>query len=337
MFAACSAPRLSKKFNKIEISSVRPDLKILSRAGFVGTVTEPVKVKKRTGESDLYEAIVAPLPRAGLNLRLTAFFGNGTEQGNFVRSMTHLDGSEVTFVDDTNGFKKATFDVVAVTLNEKNEMVDDFNRTHSFKIEAAAVPLIQKNGLVYSTDVPIKKAGTYNFRVAIRDANSKMLGSAGQVVQIPDLKKGDLNLSALTVSEVDAKGKFSLPSAVNPENALSLTATSAIPAIRRFRRASVVAFAYTIYNAKLESGVGKPNLSIQMNIYYNGTRISEGKPMPADLQNQADWMRINDYTYLQLKPAMENGEYGMQVVVKDLSPGRNGQTSSQWVDFEVID
>ena len=322
-----------KNFNKIEIKLKRPELKINSRAGFFGKIDEATKGKKRTGDSELYEAIVAPLPRAGLNLQLTAFFGNTSTEGNFVRSLVHLNGDEITFVDDANGYKKAVFDVVAVTLNEKNQVVDEFNRTHTFKIEAAAIPLIKQNGLIYTTDVPVKKAGTYNFRVAVRDASSKSLGSASQVIQVPDLKKDKIFLSGLTVAQVDANGKFPFVSAVKPENALSLTASTAVPAIRQFRRGAILAYAYTLYNAQLDKSTGQPKLSVQMNLYREGKIISEGKPQAADLEKQTDWTRINDYGYLRLNQNAQPGDYALQIIVKDLL---TNETTSQWIDFEVI-
>ncbi|MEP6925112.1 MAG: VWA domain-containing protein [Pyrinomonadaceae bacterium] len=323
-----------KNFNKIEIKLKRPDLKVSSRAGFLGKTDEATKPKKRTDESELYEAIVAPLPRAGLNLQLTAFFVNTPTEGNLVRSLTHLEGNEITFVDEPNGFKKAVFDVVAVTLNEKNEVVDEFTRTHIFKIEAAAIPLIKQNGLIYTTDVPVKKAGTYNFRVAVRDAASRTLGSASQIVQVPDLKKNKLFLSGLTVAQLDQSGKFSVPSAVKPENAISLTASTAVPAIRHFRRGAVLAYAYTIYNSQLDQTTNQPKLSIQMNLYHDGKLMLEGKPQPADLEKQADWSRVNDYAYLRLNPNVQSGDYVLQIIVKDLLAN---QTTAQSVDFEIID
>jgi hypothetical protein len=323
-----------KNFNKIEIKLKRPELKVTSRAGFLGKTEEVAKAKNRTNESELYEAIVAPLPRAGLNLQLTAFFGNTPTEQSFVRSLTHLEGSEITFVDEPNGFKKAVFDVVAVTLNEKNEVVDEFTRTHTFKIEAAAISLIKQNGLIYTTDVPVKKAGTYNFRVAIRDAASRMLGSASQIVQVPDLKKSKLFLSGLTIAQVDQNGKFSVPSAVKPENAISLTASTAVPAIRRFRRGAVLAYAYTVYSAQLDKTTNQPKLSIQMNLYHDGKLMLEGKPQPADLEKQPDWSRIKDYAYLRLNPNVQSGDYVLQILVKDLLAN---QTTAQSVDFEIVD
>ncbi|MBA3633589.1 MAG: VWA domain-containing protein [Acidobacteria bacterium] len=322
----------SKDFNKIEIKLKRPDLKISSRAGFLGRTDNETAPKKRTGDGELYEAIVAPLPRAGLNVRLSAFFANDAAQGNVVRSLVHLDGGELMFVDDANGFKKAVFDVVAVTLNEKNEVVDEFNRTHTFKIEAAAMPLIKQNGLIYTTDVPIKKAGNYNFRLAVRDAGSKMLGSASQIIQVPDLKKSKIFLSGLTVSQVDANGKFVAPSAVKPENALSLTDSAATPAIRRFRPNSILAYAYTLYNARADKTTNQPKLTVQVNLYRDGKIISEGKPQTPELEKPSDPSRINDYGYLRLNANIEKGDYALQIIVKDLL---TNETTSQWIDFEV--
>lgn len=146
-----------KNFNKIKIKLKRPDLKVSSRTGFLGKTDESAAPKKRNGDSELYDAIVAPLPKSGLNIQLNAFFSNSSAEGNIVRALVHLNGNEITFSDEPNGFKKAVFDVVAVTLNEKNEVVDEFNRTHTFKIAAAAMPLIRQNGVIYTTDIPIKK------------------------------------------------------------------------------------------------------------------------------------------------------------------------------------
>lgn len=322
----------SKSFNRVEIRLKRPDLKITSRAGFFGRTDESVAPRKRTGDSELYEAIVAPLPRAGLNLRLSAFFVSDAAQGNVVRSLVHLDGAEIAFVDDVNGMKKAVLDVIAVTLNEKNEVVDEFNRTHTFKIEARAIPFIKQNGLIYTTDVPVKKVGNYNFRLAVRDASSKLLGSASQIIQVPDLKKSKIFLSGLTVSGVDANGKFAAPSAVKPENALSLTDSTAVPAIRRFKPNSILAYAYTLYNAQIDKATNQPKLTVQINLYRDGKIILEGKPQPAQLEKSSDPTRINDYGYMRLDPAIEKGDYALQVIVKDLL---TNETTSQWVDFEI--
>ena len=325
-----------KQFHKISIKVNRPELRVLSRNGFIGKTDNETRGKRRTGDSELYEAIMAPLPKAGLNLGLSAFFVNTLAEGNFVRSLLHLRGEDITFAAEPDGKIKAVFDVVAVTLNEKAEVVDEFNRTHTFHVEAAALPLIKQTGLIYTTDVPVKKPGTYNFRIAVRDALSKQLGSAGQVIQVFDLKKGSLFLSGLTVSAVDANGKFVKPSAIRPENALSLTASTAVPAIRQFRPNTILAYAYTLYNAHVDKA-NQPSLTVQINLYRDGKIIAEGKPQPAQIEAQADMSRIKDYGYLRLNPEVRPGDYVLQVIVKDLLAKGSDQIATQWIDFEVVE
>jgi len=325
-----------RHFHDIKVKVNRPELRVVSRAGFVGTTEKEARAKPRSADSELYEALVAPLPKPGLELGLTAFFANSPAEGNFVRSLVHLNGRDVTFVDQPNGKIKAVFDVVAVTMNEKNAVVDEFNRTHSFIIDAAALPLIKQNGLVYSTDVPIKKAGSYNFRIAVRDVSNKQIGSAGQVIEVPDLTRGNLFLSGLTVSAVDQNGKFVTPAEVKPENALALTASTAVPAIRQFQRNTVLAYAYKLYNAQLDKSTGQPSLTLQLNLYRGGKLISEGTPQPVQLEAQTDLTRISDYGYLRLKPNVEFGDYALQIIIKDLLAKGKNQTATQWIDFEVI-
>ncbi|HEX8370472.1 MAG TPA: VWA domain-containing protein [Pyrinomonadaceae bacterium] len=321
-----------KNFNQVSIKVSRPGLKVVSRAGFLGRVDEKQNVSRRTGDSELYEAAVAPLPRTGMNLRLTAFFGNAAAKGNFVRALLHVDGKDITFIDDANGSKKVALDVFAVTLDEKNDVVDEFNHTHKVLIPAEAVQLIRQNGLVYSVDVPVKKDGTYNFRLAIRDANSKMLGSASQIIQVPALKKDKIFLSGLTVSQVDETGKFSVPAEVKPENAITATPTTSIPAIRQFQRGMVMAYSYTLYNAALDKAANQPKLTVQVNLYREGQLVTQGQPQASQLEKQDDMTRIGDYGYMRLSPNMQPGDYALQVIVKDLL---TNQTVSQWVDFQV--
>jgi len=94
-----------------------------------------------------------------LNLKLTAFFGNTASEGSFIRTLLHLDGSQISFVHEPNGVKKGVFDVVAVTLNEKNEVVEEFNRTHTIRFPEANLEEINRNGLTYSADVPVTQSG----------------------------------------------------------------------------------------------------------------------------------------------------------------------------------
>jgi VWFA-related protein len=325
-----------KKYNSISVKVNKPDTKVVYRSGFLGVPDENVSTKKRTGDSELYDAIAAPLPRPGLNLRLSAYFVNSATGANIVRSTFHINGSEITFADEPNGIKKAVLDVVAVTMNEKNEVVDEFTRTHTIKFDVNTANAINERGLVYSADVPVKKPGTYNFRVAVREGNSKMIGSATQVVTIPDLKRSGLILSGLTMANADATGKFDKPAAPTAETAISLPATTAVPAIRKFPTGSIAAYLYTIYNAKLDRTTGRPRLQQKVNLFQSGKLIVEGKPEDIDIKDQRDLGAIESYAYMQLSKAAEPGDYSIQIIITDLADGGKNAVTSQWIDFEIV-
>ncbi len=324
-----------KNFNKIEVRITRPNLNVSSRSGYLGIPDQIATKPAKSGYSELYEAIVAPIASSGMDLRLTAYFGNTVAEGSFVRSMIHISGGDISFNDEPGGLKKAVVDVVAVTMNEKNEVIDEFTHSHVVKVPAAALPTIEKNGLVYSADVKVRKPGFYNFRVALRDTNSRKLGSVSQVVQVPELKPSRLFVSGLVVTQIDASGKFSPPTTPDPNNAFALPESPGVPGIRRFRRGSVIAYPYLVYNAK-PSATGRPNLTVEVNLYKDGKLLVDGPATPADLQPQSDWSRISDFGYLRLNPNLSAGDYVLQVIVRDLEAGK-GAVSSQWSEFQIID
>lgn len=323
-----------KKFNKIEIKVRRPELSVRARSGFIGVTDEELRPKKRTGDSELYEAIAAPLPKAGLNLQLTAFFGNTASEGSFVRTLLHLDGNQISFVDEPNGLKKGVFDVVAVTLNEKNEVVEEFNRTHTIRFPAANLADINRNGLIYSADIPVKKPGVYNFRVAVRDAASKLMGSAGQQIEVPDLKKKELHLAGLAVGQVTLQdGKPVMPAIEPSQSGFSPVASVSQPAIRHFRPGSILGYSYKIYNAALDKSSRQPKLTIQVRLYKDGEVVTDHPAQPIQLEPQTDLSRLSDYGYMRLPPEMPAGDYAFQIIIKDLN---DNKTTSQWIDFEVL-
>ena len=245
-----------------------------------------------------------------------------------------FQASQISFVDEPNGLKKGVFDVVAVTLNEKNEVVEDFNRTHTIRFPEANLEEVNRNGLIYSADIPIKQSGFYNFRVAIRDASSKLLGSAGQQIEVPDLKKKNLHIGDLAVGEVTIQNGKPVMSEIAPSQGRFSPASSlSQPAIRKFRPGSILGYSYQIYNAALEKSSQQPNLSIQVRLYKDGEVVADYPAQAIQLEPQTDLTMLSDNGYMRLAPEIRPGDYALQLVIKDLNDKR---TTSEWIDFEVV-
>lgn len=321
-----------KKFHKIEVKVTRPDVQVSSREGFYGAVASDSRPVFKNADSPLYQAMDSPLQDTGMEMGLTVLHGN-SPAGNFIRPLFHIRGEDITFADDKDGAKRVVLDVVAVTLDEKGKVADEFNRTYSTKIPKAALELAMKNGLDFSTDLVVKKPGIYSFRLAVRDSPSKRLASSGDYVEIRDISKKDFFVSGLITTGGDDTGTAILPKARAAEYAFELVPSLSVPSIRQYTKGETLYYAYTVYNAKIDSANGSPNLTREVKLFHNGQLISGGPETPVPPVVPSDPVRIDNFGSIRITAGVDFGEYALQIVVRDKIANK---VSTQWIDFEVI-
>lgn len=322
-----------KEFHKIDIKVDRPGFSVVSRKGFYGRVDKEAQPVYKNADSPLFQAIESPLQENGMDLQLTILQGNTAAEGNFIRPIFHINGGDLTLTDEPGGTKKVTLDVVAVTLDEKGKVADEFNRTYTTHIPKEGVDIVQQNGLDFVTDMSIKKTGVYSVRVAVRDKASGRLGSAGDFVDISDAKKNNFFISGLITTGVDENSRPIMPESRPVNAAFSMVPARSVPSVRQFGKGSVLAYAYTIYNAKISQPGGKPDLTRQLRLYRDGKLVFDMGERPLGATAWDDPARINDFGTLRITDAVAAGEYVLQVIVHDKATDRK---SAQWIDFEVI-
>ena len=323
-----------KAFHKIEVKLTDPSLKVTSRNGFYGRTDEDSRPVYKTADSPLYQAMDSPLAVDGMNLGLTILKGNAPSVGDFARPLFHVDGSDLTFVDDVDGGKKVVVDVVAVTLDQQAKLVSEFNRTYTAHIPKEGVALATRNGLDFATDIPVKKPGLYSLRLAVRDTASKRLGSASDYFEIDDITKGKFAIAGLITTGVDDTGSPVLPKSRTPDQALSLVPDLSVPSIRKYTHGTRLFYTYTIYNAKIDPATQMPQLTRQVRLYNNGTLVFNGPETPTVSSVPSDPLRINDFGNILVTSGVKSGEYELQVIVRDKI---SNKLSTQWIDFEVVD
>ncbi|HEY9404011.1 MAG TPA: VWA domain-containing protein, partial [Pyrinomonadaceae bacterium] len=189
-----------RRFHRIVVRVKRPGLKVRTRTGFYGVRDDETRPVRRTREQQLLAALTSPFASPDVRLRLTTFFGNTAEEGSFMRSMLYLDGNDLRFNKEPDGKYKAELDVVGVTYGDNGSVVETLNRVHTLTLVESYYRRVLREGLVYSMNVPVKKAGAYQLRMAVRDTTTERTGSASQFIEVPDLKKNRLALSGLVVS-----------------------------------------------------------------------------------------------------------------------------------------
>jgi VWFA-related protein len=338
------------RFHRLKVNITRPGLNHRTRTGFYGITDEQAVPVRRTRTEQLVGAITSPFGSSGVGLRLTSLFGNDAKAGTFVRSILHINVRDLTFVDEPDGWHKTVFDVLALTFGDNGQVVDEVSKTQTIRMRGQTYNNALQNGFVYFMTVPIKKAGAYQLRAALRDTATERVGSASQFIEVPDINKNRLTVSGIVLQGISQAAAQKLASQSAQDKAAAAppaedTAqkagdiTNAIdpqtsPALRRFRRGMLMQYGYVIYNAKA-GGAPAPQLTTQVRLFRDGQPVFTGKVAPLDVTGQADMKRITAGGFLQLGTDMTPGEYVLQIIVTDALAKDKYRTATQWMDFEI--
>lgn len=328
------------RFNKLFVKVNRPDVKVRYRSGFFGLTDEQVKTNVKLSPSQqITNALILPFAKSEINIRMASLFGNGIN-GSYVRSFLYIQGKDLSFTEEPDGWKKSNFDIYAFIFGDNGLPIDQISKNYTFRVSPETYKEIQNSGFVYNFNMLMKKPGAYQFRVAMRDKGSEKIGSASQFIQVPDLKKKRLTLSGITLEsftleEWQKRQQVQNSSVIIEPNTLNNIQSDT--ALRRFKRGLILSFAYNIYNAKIDKATNQPNLQIQMRLFHEGKLILEGTPKPIDLSNQSDLERIVANGAISLANQMQLGEYVLQIIVLDTSAHGKSTIGTQLVDFEVVE
>lgn len=334
-----------REFHRLTAKVKRPGLRVRLRSGFFGLTEENARPIARTRGEQMVAALNSPFKSGGVGLRLTTLFGDDEKQGPFMRSMLHINARDLTFEPQPDGWQKAVIDVLAVTFVENGNLVDQVNTTHTMRTRGKTYEYILKNGLVFNLNVPVKKPGAYQLRIAVRDTATEKVGAASQFIEVPNLGKDQLALSGIVVTTADTSATTNTPTAPTDQKAGADSASGeqqtepdpqAGPAVRRFRQGSALDYYYHIYNAKPDRATGQPQLVTQARLFRDGQAVFTGQPTPFNPGQQPDPKRIMAGSRLRLGSNLPPGEYMLQVVVTDKLAKEKRQLATQWIDFEII-
>lgn len=331
-----------RKFHKLSLKVTRPGkFNVRMRTGFYGITDEEVKSAQLTSSQQMIGALTSPFGSAGVHLRLTSLFANDVKLGSMMRSILHIKGRDLTFTDEPNGWHKAVFDILAFTFGDNGIVVDRVGRTHTVRVRGKLYERALSDGFIYYITVPIKKAGAYQLRTALRDVPSQRVGSASQFIEVPDIKKNRLTLSGILVRGVSQQlyQDGVIDAGVQGENAddtIDESDPNASPAVRQFKSGLVMLYGFVIYNARIDNATDKPQVQTQTKLFRDGREVFTGKEVAFDAGSQPDLNRMSVNGAFQLGSQMQPGEYVFQVIVTDLLRKDKHRVTSQWIDFEVV-
>jgi VWFA-related protein len=320
----------TRRFNKFEVRvKNRPDLNVRYRSGFFGVTDDKLKVERTIPGQEIAEALFSPFDSSDIALNFTPFFSADAKSKASVSALLHVGGENLIFAKEANGARKGNFEVLAYTFDSSGRVIDRIAKIYTLNINENDYQKLVRQGLVYNMNVPIKKPGAYQLKIALRDTASGKIGSAGQFIEIPKVEKGELSLSGILLqnfTEGEWKARMQKTSATNPSaERFDNLGIQTDTATRQFKPGTLLSFAYEIYNVKPGA-----QLESQMRLFRDGKLIFEGNKEPLPFAE-----RKVEQGLLTLGKELTPGSYVLQILVSDKAKSKK-QPAAQWIDFEIV-
>ncbi len=327
------------QLSKLTVKVSRPNVEVNYHTNFFETPGKTNQSGNLTSKQKITQALTSPFSSNEIALNMNASFANDAKDGAYIRSFLHIEAKDLKFTTDKDGWQKAVFDVVAVAFGDDGVPVEQTGKAQTIKAKGETFRAMVEEGFIYTLIFPVKTSGNYQLRVVIRDTDSNKIGSASQIIRIPNLKKQELTLSGLVLEDFTfarwqnlRQGKSSETN--TPTNGAETFSTLLYDTtLRKFARNTVLQYGLEIYNAKPDKNK-KPQLQTQAKILYQGKPVIEGKLNDLDTDGQPDLQSIKVSGAIALKSELPAGDYVLQLTVTD---SVNKKTETQWIDFELTD
>jgi hypothetical protein len=196
--------------------------------------------------AELMQAMASPLPKTGLQLRLTAIAKKGVGKTTDVEVLVDTLGKDLTFTEKGGTFNNrlsmsvGIFDKQGKSVAAERPDVDLNLRPETFqRVSANGVRILRH------LSVP---PGRYQVRVAAQDSGKLKQGSAHLDIDVPDFTKPAIALSSVAIASTADRAVYSPPKpGFDPFNGLLPGAPSAL---REFPNDSEIAAAVEVYDNK---------------------------------------------------------------------------------------
>ena len=316
-----AAPGKTARFHKVSLKVRRPGVRVRTRQGFIGESDADRTTAEPTPQQALNEAAISPFLATDIPLRATLIAGYDAKAGASVRALLHIDATKLTFTpDQATGTRMAKVDVVGIVVDEWGVPLSQRASHFTATLDSNADDRVLQAGIVYSLIVPVKRAGGFQVRFAVRDEASGALGAASEFVEIPEVKKGALALSGVVLGEESQ-------AVATPRDEMATVARISSPALRVFTPGTRLVYTYEIYNAvaPVDTTVtvwrdGRPYFSAPP-----ATLAPLPKPQPTKAAGG-----------IQLGRRIPPGDYVFQVSAVTRATGRSRpKTATRWTSFEV--
>ena len=303
----------NREFHQIKAKVKRSGFEVRTRFGFWGLSEDDVKRATPSAQDETNLALISPFAAQDLELELNSFFTNNKTDGSLVRSFIYLDASELAF-SEVNDRHETSLEIHGVIFGDNGKIEEQLKHSAVLSLRENEYREALREGLRLRFDMPVKRAGSYQVRLAVRDRASSKIGSAGQFVDVPDLKGNRPAVSGIVLR--DSREGLTQPMVMT------------IPPGRRFTVNSDLYFAFLVYNAS-------PNLGMLTRLFRDGKIVKTLPAVPVDVTKAVEPGRVLMNGSVPLTPELEPGHYYLQVELFDKTVDKQVPVR-QWVEFDLV-
>jgi VWFA-related protein len=324
-------------YHRTRIKVKRRGATVHTRDGFYGVAEPPDD--SALAQNPLRDAIQSPFQHSDLTVHLASGYINDPDTGYLLRSWLLVDAQNVKMTAKEKEGHFISLKTVCVTSDINGGVQDANIMNFEFLVKDENLQWVKEHGIPFSLVLPVKKPGAYYVRVAVQDQKSGKVGSAYQFVDIPDLKKNRLNLSALFIMNRDdddswirGSSKEAFQSYFTP---ILRRDTGRSPALRNFLPGEGFEYMTVVYSAK-HRREETPDLESHFVLYRDGVELYQSEPQKLTLTGETNFDRIPLRRRMVLGNALQEGDYVLQLLVKDEQRGKKDGIATQALNFSIF-
>jgi len=305
----------NRRFHHIKAKVKGSGMSLRTRFGFFGvTEEEAERAKKPSTQALTNLALASPFTAQDIEVDMTSFFVDDTAGGALVRSFVYIDAKNLTFTP-VNGKQQGSIELHGIVFGDNGAVAQQLKRGATLSLTDDEYRQAMANGIGLNFDMPVRRPGAYQARLAVLDRATSKIGSAGQFVVVPDLKNKKPAVSGIVLG---------LP---GPNQTINNAGG------RRFRTNDEVYFAFNIYNAANEKGQLR-NMVMTAMLFRDDKVVYTGPEVPITADS-TDLTRVFTNGRVKLTPDLEPGDYYLQVTITDKDADKKAAPVVQWIDFQI--
>lgn len=317
-----------RRYNKLTVKVKRPDVNVNYRSGFFNVAEQTKSNYQVTEDQEFVQRMLSPYRYENVHLDISSVYAGAGNSQSSIRSFINISPNDLKFID-LGGKKIARFDLLAFAFNENGIPVARFGRNFTVNVPASEFQKFLKGGISCNLLFTVKETGVHTIKVAVRDSATKKVGSMTQQVNIPDFEKSPIAISGILLQNFTAdEWKNRQTNAANATNKM-LSDTS----YRRFKRGTILNYAYTLYISPFIKKLNTAKVSGQVILFKDALPVLTGDPTDIGFSDTKEVQKLTKQGAFVLDPDLPLGKYTLQITVG--TPGSKNP-EVQAINFDLI-